>query len=58
MESILIISLATIIGLISTRLIKTVAIKYNVGTVPDQRKIHLGFIPHMGGLGIYLGGLS
>ena len=58
MESILIVSLALVIGLLATRLTKTVAIKYNIGTVPDQRKIHLGFIPHMGGLGIYFGGLS
>jgi len=58
MESIIIISLALIMGLISTRLIRTLAIKYNVGSVPDMRKIHLGFIPHMGGLGIFLGGLS
>jgi UDP-GlcNAc:undecaprenyl-phosphate GlcNAc-1-phosphate transferase len=58
MESILIITFALITGLIATRLTKSVAIKYNIGTVPDQRKIHLGFIPHMGGLGIFLGGLS
>jgi UDP-GlcNAc:undecaprenyl-phosphate GlcNAc-1-phosphate transferase len=58
MESILIITLALIVGLIATHLTRTVAIKYNIGTVPDQRKIHLGFVPHMGGLGIFLGGLS
>jgi len=58
MESILIISLALIIGLLATYLTKMVAMKYSIGTVPDQRKIHLGFVPHMGGLGIFLGGLA
>ena len=58
MESILIISMALITGLISTRLMRTIAIKYSIGTVPDKRKIHLGFIPHMGGVGIFIGGIA
>ena len=57
MESIVIISFATIVALISTSQVKKIAIKYGIGELPNKRKIHVGFIPHMGGLGIYLGGL-
>jgi UDP-GlcNAc:undecaprenyl-phosphate GlcNAc-1-phosphate transferase len=57
MEPILIFFLATFTALISTSLIKKFAIRYEIGSVPDQRKVHAGFIPTMGGLGIYTGGL-
>jgi UDP-GlcNAc:undecaprenyl-phosphate GlcNAc-1-phosphate transferase len=57
MESIAIIGFATITALLTTVLVRKVAVKYGIGTVPDMRKIHVGFIPHMGGLGIYFGGV-
>jgi UDP-GlcNAc:undecaprenyl-phosphate GlcNAc-1-phosphate transferase len=56
MESYLILGIAILFGLISTYLTRGFAIKRGIGTVPDQRKIHLGFIPHMGGLGFVIGG--
>lgn len=57
MESYIIISISILAGFLATYGTKRFAIKNNIGTVPDQRKIHLGFIPHMGGIGIFLGGL-
>ena len=57
MESIIILTLAISTGLISTAGIKKLAIKHKIGSVPDVRKIHSGFIPHMGGFGIFFGGL-
>jgi len=58
MESVVIILFAIITALFSTTIVKKLAIKYNIGTLPNSRKIHSGFIPHMGGLGIYLGGIA
>jgi UDP-GlcNAc:undecaprenyl-phosphate GlcNAc-1-phosphate transferase len=45
-------------SLIVTRCVRKIAIKYKIGSLPNQRKIHVGFIPHMGGLGIYFGGIA
>ena len=58
MESIVILSLATITALFATSQVKKLALKYGIGSVPNNRKIHVGFIPHLGGLGIYFGGLA
>ena len=58
MESIIILSIAIIIGLFSTAQVKRLAFKYGIGSVPNNRKIHVGFVPHLGGLGIYFGGLA
>jgi len=57
MESYIIISISILAGFLATYGTRSFAIKNNIGTVPDQRKIHLGFIPHMGGMGIFFGGL-
>jgi len=57
MESIVIISLAIITALLTTAQVKKIALKYGIGSLPDNRKIHVGFVPYLGGLGIYLGGL-
>jgi UDP-GlcNAc:undecaprenyl-phosphate GlcNAc-1-phosphate transferase len=57
MESYIIVSISILAGLLATYGTRRFAIKNNIGTVPNQRKIHVGFIPHMGGVGIYLGGL-
>ena len=57
MESYIIIIISILVGLLATYGTRSFAIKNNIGTVPNKRKIHLGFVPHMGGMGIYLGGL-
>ena len=57
MESILIFSSALIVALFTTFYVKKYAIKFNVGALPSERKIHKGFIPLMGGLGIFCGGI-
>jgi UDP-GlcNAc:undecaprenyl-phosphate GlcNAc-1-phosphate transferase len=56
MESYIIIVISLVIGFIATYGTRHLAIKYGIGTVPNKRKVHSGFIPHMGGLGIALGG--
>jgi len=56
MESYIIIIISILAGLLSTYAMRSFAIKNGIGSVPDQRKIHLGFIPHMGGVGIFIGG--
>jgi len=38
------------ISFILTPIIRSFAIRYNVGDLPDQRKIHKTFIPRLGGL--------
>lgn len=58
MESYIIIIVAIVTALASTYLMKKIATKAGIGTLPDKRKIHTGFVPHMGGLGIFLGGLA
>lgn len=58
MESYLIIGISIIVALVTTYAIRNVTIRRGIGTVPDKRKIHSGFVPHMGGLGIYLGGIA
>jgi UDP-GlcNAc:undecaprenyl-phosphate GlcNAc-1-phosphate transferase len=47
-----------LISLVATNFVRKIALKYKIGSLPDQRKIHVGFIPHMGGIGIYLGGIG
>jgi UDP-GlcNAc:undecaprenyl-phosphate GlcNAc-1-phosphate transferase len=58
MESYIIISISILVGLLATYGTRSLAIKNNIGSVPNERKIHSGFIPHLGGLGIFIGGLS
>ena len=58
MESYVILGISICIGLFSTYVTRFYTIRHGIGTVPDKRKIHSGFIPHMGGLGIYLGGVA
>jgi UDP-GlcNAc:undecaprenyl-phosphate GlcNAc-1-phosphate transferase len=57
MESVIIISLAVIAALLTTARVKKIALKYGIGSLPDNRKIHVGFVPYLGGIGIYVGGL-
>ena len=58
MNAILIFFLSLITTLITIVFVKKIAIKYKIGCVPDLRKIHAGFIPSMGGLGIYIGSVA
>jgi len=58
MESYTITSIAVLVTLFLTYGIRAFAIKHRIGTVPDVRRVHTGFIPQLGGLGIYLGALA
>jgi UDP-GlcNAc:undecaprenyl-phosphate GlcNAc-1-phosphate transferase len=58
MESYTIVGIAVVMALSLTYVIRSFAIKHRIGTVPDLRKVHAGFIPQLGGLGIYLGALA
>jgi len=58
MESIFIITVSFFTSLITTYSVRKMALKYNIGSLPNERKIHSGFIPSMGGLGIFLGGIA
>jgi UDP-GlcNAc:undecaprenyl-phosphate/decaprenyl-phosphate GlcNAc-1-phosphate transferase len=55
MESIFIFSSALIISLFSIFYIRKISIKYKIGSLPNSRKIHSGFIPTLGGIGIFAG---
>lgn len=55
MESIFIFSSALIISLLTTYYIRKLSIKFQIGSLPDFRKIHSGFIPTLGGIGIFAG---
>jgi len=53
---IIIISLsALLVSAIVTGLVKKAAIKFNIGALGDERRVHKGFIPLMGGFGIFSG---
>ncbi len=43
------------IALLATYLTQKMATKHSIGTYPDGRMVHLGFIPHMGGIGFITG---
>ncbi len=58
MESYTVLIIATIVAFLSTYGIRGFSIKYGIGTVPNARKVHSGFIPHMGGLAVFLGGVT
>ncbi|MHB2153649.1 sugar transferase [Calditrichota bacterium GD2] len=42
-------------GLMATYFVRAVARRFKIGEMPDPRKVHKTFMPHMGGLGIYAG---
>ncbi|HGY56902.1 MAG TPA: hypothetical protein ENK44_14435 [Caldithrix abyssi] len=58
MFSLLIFGAALIAALAVTWLARQIAIKYEIGSYPDERRVHTGFIPTLGGLGIYAGFLA
>jgi UDP-GlcNAc:undecaprenyl-phosphate GlcNAc-1-phosphate transferase len=41
-----------------TGIVKKWALKRRFGALPNQRRVHKGFIPLLGGLGIYAGFLT
>lgn len=47
--------IALLVGLMMTRVAKTLAVRLGVVDKPDPRRVHKGIIPRMGGLGIYCG---
>lgn len=58
MESIFIFIAAIIISLTVTEFTRRLALQNKIGSYPDSRRIHIGFIPSMGGLGIFMGALA
>lgn len=50
--------IALIVSLLATAVTKRFASRRKIGTFPDERMVHTGFIPHMGGIGIYAGFIS
>ncbi|RMF59439.1 MAG: hypothetical protein D6748_06375 [Calditrichaeota bacterium] len=46
---------ATIVSLLVVRMVKGLAIRFRIGALPGGRKIHQGFKPVLGGVGILLG---
>lgn len=55
MKPILIFLLALLISVIVTFLVKKIAFHFKIGSLPSTRKIHQGFIPVLGGIGIFAG---
>ncbi len=55
MKFILILIPATLISLLVTYVTREWALKNRVGESPDQRRIHVRFMPHLGGFGIFAG---
>lgn len=47
-----------LISLFSVALIRTLALRYKIGSLPSARKIHKGFVPVLGGVGIFVGLLA
>ena len=43
---------ALLVGLLMTRIAKTLALRFGVVDKPDARRVHKGVVPRMGGLGI------
>ncbi len=47
--------LALVAGLVVTYVTRALALRFKIGEMPDPRKVHKTFMPHMGGFGIYAG---
>lgn len=52
---ILVFILGLITSLIATYWTRRIATVRKIGTFPDERMVHTGFIPHLGGIGIFSG---
>jgi UDP-GlcNAc:undecaprenyl-phosphate/decaprenyl-phosphate GlcNAc-1-phosphate transferase len=51
----LIAALSASVALIVTYYVRQLAVKHKIGSFPDARMVHTGFVPRLGGLGIYAG---
>jgi len=54
----LIFAFSLLVGLLATYGTRSLALKFGIGEMPDPRKVHTKFMPHMGGFGIYFGFLA
>lgn len=54
----LIVTISTTVALVVTFLVKKLSIKHQIGSFPDTRMVHSGFIPSLGGIGIFCGFLA
>ncbi len=52
---ILVVIVSSSVALMVTFLVKKFAIKHQIGTFPNERMVHTGFIPRLGGIGIVSG---
>ncbi|HHE55396.1 MAG TPA: undecaprenyl/decaprenyl-phosphate alpha-N-acetylglucosaminyl 1-phosphate transferase, partial [Caldithrix abyssi] len=50
-----ILALSLVTGLLVTYVTRSLALRFKIGEMPDPRKVHKTFMPHMGGFGIYAG---
>ena len=53
--SLLIFILTMVVSVIVTRQTISIATRFKIGSLPDNRKIHIGFVPSLGGVGIVFG---
>jgi len=58
MESIFIFLTSVISSLLTTLGVKKTTNRFKVGSFPNNRKIHVGFVPSMGGIGIFVGSVA
>jgi UDP-GlcNAc:undecaprenyl-phosphate GlcNAc-1-phosphate transferase len=58
MNILIIFILSITVALTVTFMTRKLAAKYRIGEYPDKRKVHRGFMPHMGGFGIFAGFVS
>ena len=49
---------STLVGLLVTYWVRSLAIRWHIGEMPDPRKVHKKFMPTMGGFGIFAGFLT
>jgi len=58
MESIFIFLTSVISSLLTTLGVKKTTNRFKIGSFPNNRKIHVGFVPSMGGIGIFVGSVA
>ena len=58
MPELIVFIFSVIVAVIATYFVRKIGMKLHIGSLPDQRKIHVGFVPHLGGIGIFFGGIA
>ncbi len=53
--SLIVFLLSLLVSLLVTRQTIGMASRLKIGSLPDNRKIHVGFVPSMGGVGVFFG---